>query len=148
MQTHLAKPGPPGQTLIAVQSHLEEPWIGDEPDIRPWPEPGWSVGTRGDMSEEAAAVADQTRDTGSLRYEILGAFRVTRNGTAVHLGGARQRAVLALLLLDPNPPVPVARLADALWGERPPPAYATTIQTYVFHLSLRLNLRVLLRRPS
>ena len=86
------------------------------------------------MSEEAVAVTDQPRDTARLRYEILGALRVTRGAIAVHLGGARQRAVLALLLLDPNPPVPVARLADALWGERPPPGHATTIQTYVFHL--------------
>ena len=83
--------------MIAVHPRLEEPWSGDEPDIRRWPTSEQTAGVRGEMSEEAAAVTDQPRHAASLRYEILGALRVTRNGTAVHLGGARQRAVLALL---------------------------------------------------
>lgn len=70
----------------------------------------------------------------ALRFQMLGAIRATLNGSAVNLGGPQQRAVLALLLIDPDTPVPIARIADALWGERPPPGSATTIQTYVFHL--------------
>jgi ABC-type transport system substrate-binding protein/DNA-binding SARP family transcriptional activator/streptogramin lyase len=73
-------------------------------------------------------------DVDGLRFEMLGAIRATLNGSAVNLGGPQQRAVLALLLIDPDSPVPVAHIADALWGERPPPGSATTIQTYVFHL--------------
>jgi YVTN family beta-propeller protein len=73
-------------------------------------------------------------DAPGLRFEMLGAIRATLNGSAVNLGGPQQRAVLALLLLDGASPVPVARIADALWGERPPPGSSATIQTYVFHL--------------
>jgi ABC-type transport system substrate-binding protein/DNA-binding winged helix-turn-helix (wHTH) protein len=73
-------------------------------------------------------------DERGLRFEILGPIRVTLNGCAVNLGGAQQRAVLGLLLIDHDTPVSVARIADAVWGGRPPPGHATTIQTYVFHL--------------
>jgi ABC-type transport system substrate-binding protein/DNA-binding SARP family transcriptional activator/streptogramin lyase len=73
-------------------------------------------------------------DAPVLRFQMLGAIRATLNGSAVNLGGPQQRAVLALLLLDGGSPVPVARIADALWGERPPPGSSATIQTYVFHL--------------
>ena len=81
-------------------------------------------GTRSDSPGEARG----------LRFEMLGPLRVVRAGEVVNLGGPQQRAVLALLLIDSDPPVSVARLANALWGERPPHASAATIQTYVFHL--------------
>src|SRR4029450_3157913 len=73
-------------------------------------------------------------DAPGLRFQMLGAIRATLNGSAVDLGGPQHRAVLALLLIDGGSPVPVARIADALWGERPPPGSSATIQTYVFHL--------------
>src|SRR5437773_1075716 len=69
-----------------------------------------------------------------LRFEMLGPLRVVRDGCAVDLGGPQQRAVLAELLLESDPPVSVGRLATALWGDRPPPGGTATIQTYVFHL--------------
>jgi YVTN family beta-propeller protein len=65
---------------------------------------------------------------------MLGTIRVTRHGVPVNLGGPQQRAVLALLLIERDTAVPTAQLADGLWGERPPPGSAATIQTYVFHL--------------
>src|SRR5262245_57892465 len=87
-------------------------------------EPGRGIGTSGVTGSDAPG----------LRFQMLGALRATLNGSAANLGGPQQRAVLALLLLDGASPVPVARIADALWGERPPPGSSTTIQTYVFHL--------------
>ena len=50
------------------------------------------------------------------------------------LGGPRQRAVLALLLLEANRVVSMDRLAEDVWGGHPPEGWATTLQTYVFHL--------------
>jgi predicted ATPase/DNA-binding SARP family transcriptional activator len=50
------------------------------------------------------------------------------------LGGARQRAVLARLLVDPDRVVSVSALAEAVWREAVPRGYAATLQTYVFHL--------------
>src|SRR5262245_30900815 len=86
--------------------------------------PGAGIGTSGVTGSDAPG----------LRFQMLGAIRATLNGSAVNLGGPQQRAVLALLLIDGGSPVPVGRIADALWGERPPPGSSATIQTYVFHL--------------
>ena len=50
-----------------------------------------------------------------MRFRILGPLEVEDAGRPLELGGPRQRAVLAFLLLNANQPVPVARLLDALW---------------------------------
>ena len=55
------------------------------------------------------------------------------------LGGPRQRAVLALLLLEANRVVSMDRLAEEVWGGHPPEGWATTLQTYVFHLRRALE---------
>ncbi len=73
-------------------------------------------------------------DDGGLRFGILGPLEVRSAGTPVPLGGRQQRAILACLLLEGGSAVTVDRLADALWPERLPAAYLTTLQTYVFHL--------------
>ena len=70
-----------------------------------------------------------------LAFGMLGPLLVTRAGIPLPLGGRQQKAVLALLLAEAGSVVSVGRLADALWGERTPPrAFATTVQTYVYHL--------------
>ena len=55
------------------------------------------------------------------------------------LGGPRQRAVLALLLLEANRVVSMDRLAEDVWGGDPPEGWVTTLQTYVFHLRRALE---------
>ena len=50
-----------------------------------------------------------------MRFRILGPLEVEDGGRQLELGGPRQRAVLAFLLLNANQPVPVARLLDTLW---------------------------------
>ena len=57
----------------------------------------------------------------------------------VPLGGPRQRAVLALLLLEANRVVSMDRLAEDVWGGDPPEGWATTVQTYIFHLRRALE---------
>jgi predicted ATPase/DNA-binding SARP family transcriptional activator len=52
----------------------------------------------------------------------------------MELGGPKQRAVLALLLLRINEVVPRERLIDELWGEAPPPAARETLKVYVGRL--------------
>jgi YVTN family beta-propeller protein len=79
----------------------------------------------------AEAVVGETR---SVEFGILGPLEVRRFGRAVPLGGPRQRAVLALLLLEANRVVSMDRLAEDVWGGAPPEGWATTLQTYVFHL--------------
>jgi YVTN family beta-propeller protein len=69
-----------------------------------------------------------------IQFRVLGPLQALRDGAPLSLGGAQQRAVLAFLLTERERAVSVDEIADALWGERPPAGYATTIQTYVFRL--------------
>ena len=52
-------------------------------------------------------------------YRLLGPLEVMVDGTAVDLGGLKQRALLAILLLHANQPVQRDVLIDRLWGEHP-----------------------------
>ena len=76
---------------------------------------------------------------GPAEFGILGPLEVSRSGRAVPLGGPRQRAVLALLLLEANRVVSMDRLAEDVWGGHPPEGWVTTLQTYVFHLRQALE---------
>src|SRR5262249_13437578 len=69
----------------------------------------------------------------------LGPLGVRRSGRAVPLGGPRQRAVLALLLLEANRVVSLDRLGEDVWAGHPPEEWANTLQTYVFHLRQALE---------
>jgi YVTN family beta-propeller protein len=78
-------------------------------------------------------------DMGSGEFGILGPLQVSMSGRMVPLGGPRQRAVLALLLLEANRVVSMDRLAEDVWAGHPPAGWATTLQTYVFHLRRALE---------
>ncbi|MFF5084323.1 BTAD domain-containing putative transcriptional regulator [Actinoplanes sp. NPDC000266] len=54
-----------------------------------------------------------------------------REGTPVDLGPAKQRAVLAVLLLHAGRPVPTHQIVDAVWGDDPPENGANVVQKYV-----------------
>ena len=64
-------------------------------------------------------------------YQMLGPLEASVDGKPVRLGGPKQRALLALLLSQPNSVVPAGRLVDGLWGEDPPPSAANLVQGYV-----------------
>jgi len=64
----------------------------------------------------ADAVADAA---GSAEFGILGSLQVVMSGCVVPLGGPRQRAVLALLLLEANRVVSMDRLAEDVWAGGP-----------------------------
>jgi predicted ATPase/DNA-binding SARP family transcriptional activator len=59
---------------------------------------------------------------------------VIGDGGAVALGGPKQRALLAELLLRRGSAVPRERLVDALWGDRPPASAISSLQVYVHGL--------------
>ena len=54
-----------------------------------------------------------------------------RGDEPVDLGPAKQRAVLAVLLLHAGRPVPTHQIVDAVWGEEPPENGANVVQKYV-----------------
>jgi predicted ATPase/DNA-binding SARP family transcriptional activator len=81
-----------------------------------------------------------------VEFRLLGPLEVRAGGRVCALGGAKQRAVLALLLLHANEVVSSDRLIDELWGERPPKTAQTTLQVYVSRLRKALPAGVLERR--
>jgi DNA-binding SARP family transcriptional activator len=72
-------------------------------------------------------------------FRILGPLEVVADGQEVPLGGAKQRALLALLLLHPNRVVSRDRLIDELWGTDPPETARTALQVHVSHLRKALG---------
>jgi DNA-binding SARP family transcriptional activator len=74
-----------------------------------------------------------------LRVSLLGEVTASYDGRPLDLGGRRQRAVLAVLLLARGEIVPAERLADAVWGERPPDDVSAALQSYVSHLRRALQ---------
>ena len=75
----------------------------------------------------------------TLRLQVLGELAATRDGAVVDLGGRRQRAVLAALVVSRDQVVPAARLADWVWGDHAPADSTGAIQAYVSHLRRRLQ---------
>src|SRR6476620_10045394 len=83
-----------------------------------------------------------------IDYRVLGPLEVLGGDGPLPLGGAKQRALLALLLLNANRVVSRDRLIDALWGDEPPETAATTVQVYVSRLRKLLPSGALLTRAS
>ncbi len=69
-----------------------------------------------------------------MEFRILGPLEVVEAGRNVALGGLKQRAVLALLLLNANAVVPRGRLVDELWGGEPPKTAEATLRVFVSQL--------------
>ncbi len=81
-----------------------------------------------------------------MEYRILGPLEVVGSGKPVPLGPEKQRALLALLLLDAGRVVAVDRLVDGLWGGEPPARADKAIQTYVSRLRKTLPVGALRTR--
>ena len=69
-----------------------------------------------------------------MRFLLLGPVEVVDEGRLLPLGGPKQRALLAMLLLEANRPVPKERLIDGIWGERTPLSASDVLDTYVYRL--------------
>ena len=74
-----------------------------------------------------------------MEFGILGPLEVLSDGKALDLGGAKQRTLLAVLLLHPNEVVPRNRLIDALWEEEPPETAQKALQVHVSQLRKALG---------
>jgi DNA-binding SARP family transcriptional activator len=69
-----------------------------------------------------------------MEFRILGPLEVRDDERVLELGGAKQRAVLALLLLRANEVVALDGLIDSIWGERPPDTAAAAVHGSVSRL--------------
>ncbi|TWP45845.1 tetratricopeptide repeat protein [Lentzea tibetensis] len=67
-------------------------------------------------------------------FRVLGSLQVLDSGRVVELRSAKQRVLLAALLMRANTPVPSDELIDHLWGDDAPGAARATLQTYAMRL--------------
>jgi DNA-binding SARP family transcriptional activator/ABC-type glycerol-3-phosphate transport system substrate-binding protein len=74
-----------------------------------------------------------------MRFKVLGPLEVTGPEGPIPLGGPKQRAVLAHLLVRANELVPAEALIDQVWSGEPPDAARGTIHSYISHLRKALG---------
>jgi DNA-binding SARP family transcriptional activator len=69
-----------------------------------------------------------------FEFCILGPVQAVRDGRELELGGPKRHVLLALLLVAAGRVIPSERLAEELWGGRPPPGAAGTLRSHVSRL--------------
>jgi DNA-binding SARP family transcriptional activator len=80
-------------------------------------------------------------------FRILGPLEVAAaDGEPLQLGGQKQRALLAVLLLHANEVVSTDFLVDALWGDHPPRTATTSLQNSISALRKLLGADLLVTR--
>ena len=67
-------------------------------------------------------------------FGALGPLQICVEGAAVALGTPKQRAVLAMLLINRNRPVATESLIEAAWERFPPPDPRASLHSYVSNL--------------
>src|SRR5829696_484178 len=72
--------------------------------------------------------------TVAMEFRILGPLEVLEGDRTLALGGSRQRALLAVLVLHANETLSTDALLDELWSQRPPATAAKTVQVHVSRL--------------
>jgi DNA-binding SARP family transcriptional activator/tetratricopeptide (TPR) repeat protein len=75
-----------------------------------------------------------------VRFRVLGTLEVHSADGPCRLAAAKQRSLLAVLLLNVNQPVDIGRLVDALWPDGPPQTAPVALRTYVSALRRTLGL--------
>ncbi|MGW7050028.1 AfsR/SARP family transcriptional regulator [Streptomyces avermitilis] len=75
----------------------------------------------------------------TIEFGMLGEIQAHVGGTAVDLGPAQQRCVLAALLMDVNRAVPVDGLVSRVWGVHPSPGAKSTLYSYLSRLRQALG---------
>jgi DNA-binding SARP family transcriptional activator len=74
-----------------------------------------------------------------IDYRLFGPLEVTAGGRALDVGGQKQRALLAILLLHANQLVPRHVLIEQLWGEHPPAGPDHAVGVYIWRLRKTLD---------
>lgn len=96
-----------------------------------------AVNRAGGLSPSEIGMGDWLR--GAAQYRMLGPLEVLAGQERLHLGGPKQRAVLALLLIRAGQVVAADRLVDELWEGRPPASGPVTLRGYVSRLRAELE---------
>ncbi|WP_031159676.1 AfsR/SARP family transcriptional regulator [Streptosporangium roseum] len=73
-----------------------------------------------------------------MTFAILGPLEIRRRGETAEITGQRLRTLLGLLLLDAGRVVPVDRLIEGVWEDRPPNAVGNALQALISRLRTAL----------
>jgi len=82
-----------------------------------------------------------------MQFRLLGPLEVLDGETTVAVRGARERAVLAFLLLQAGQVVSADRLIDELWGAEPPDSARKSLQVRIAGLRKALGADRIVSRP-
>src|SRR5262245_32239138 len=82
-----------------------------------------------------------------MNFRILGPLDVRDGAREVLLRGGKERALLALLLVNANRTLALDSIVDELWGEDVPETAPKMVQIYVSHLRKALPQEILHTRP-
>jgi len=74
-----------------------------------------------------------------VRFRLLGPLEVEDGEHALDISRPKERALLAMLLLNANRVVSTDALIDAVWEDRPPDTAAKALQVHVSHLRRSLG---------
>ena len=69
-----------------------------------------------------------------MQFGVLGPLQMGIDDVLLPLGTPKQRAVLAMLVINRNRPVGVESLITALWEQQPPPGARASLHSYVSNL--------------
>ena len=100
------------------------------------------------MAGKSAPMPQSEGVVTGLQVRLLGPVEVVRDGHRVRLPGAKPAALLALLAIHVGEVVGTDRLADGLWGDRPPRSSAAVLRTYVAQLRRVLGAAAVETRPG
>ncbi|GAA2813276.1 BTAD domain-containing putative transcriptional regulator [Kitasatospora sp. CM 4170] len=96
-------------------------------------------GARADEVPPARSPQFVPAATAALEFRLLGPVEATAGGREIPLDGAKQRSVLAALLLADGRLLPDDRLSTLIWGWDPPATWTAQLHTYASRLRGRLG---------
>lgn len=74
-----------------------------------------------------------------MDFRLLGPLEIRDGDVEVPLRGAKQRTLLAILLLQANTLMPADRLVELIWGSEAPETASNVLQVYVSHVRRALD---------
>jgi SARP family transcriptional regulator, regulator of embCAB operon len=77
---------------------------------------------------------EDATDGDAVQFGVLGPLQMSVGDALVPLGTPKQRAVLAVLIVNANRPVDIDVLIGAAWNQRPPAGARATLHAYISNL--------------
>ncbi len=90
-------------------------------------------------AERGFAAPLNTGPQDAVQFGVLGPLQMRIGGAVVPLGTPKQRAVLAVLIVNASRPVAIDTLIGAAWDQRPPQGARATLHAYISNLRRLMN---------